>query len=360
MRRVLALVVGCVLLLAALLASLALGSRPVAPVDVLGALFAHDGSPEHIVVRDLRLPRTVVGLVVGTALGVAGTVMQGVTRNPVADPGLLGVSAGAALGVVVAVTLLGVTAVSGYVWFAFLGALAAASVVDAVGARSRRSPLVALVLAGAAVTAPLGSVTAGILVLDQQTLDQYRFWAVGSLVGRELQMAVGTAPLIGLGLLLAAASTRALDGLALGDDVAHALGHSVASSRLLAGLAVVVLTGTAVAVAGPIAFVGLVVPHLVRPWFGSGHGWLVLASAVVAPTLLLWSDIVGRLLVRPAELPVGIVTAVLGAPFLIWVVRREGRPASAAARATPATATTPATPAGSTAPSGPRRAPVAR
>jgi iron complex transport system permease protein len=324
-RQGLVLAVGGAVLVAAVLASLALGARPVAVADVWGAFRDFDGSADQIAVRELRLPRTLVGLVVGVALGVAGVVMQGLTRNPVADPGLLGVSAGAALGVVSAVTLFGVATLAGYVWFALGGALLAATTVYAVGIRSRRSPVAALVLAGAAVSATLGSLTGSVLVLDQQTLDQYRFWAVGSLVGRDVTVAAQMAPLVVVGLGLAGASARALDAFALGDDVARALGRNLTLSRLLAGVAVVVLTGTAVAAAGPIAFVGLVIPHLVRPMMGSRHGWVLLASAIYAPSLVLWSDVVGRLLVRPAELPVGIVTAVVGAPFLIWVVRRERR-----------------------------------
>ena len=325
MRQAVALVAGVALLLVGVLGSLALGARPVGVADVVGALLDFDGSADQIAVRELRLPRTMVGLVVGVALGVAGVVMQGLTRNPVADPGLLGVSAGAALGVVSAVTLLGVGTLAGYVWFAVGGAFVAATVVYAVGARSSRSPVTELVLAGAAVSATLGSLTASILVLDQQALDQYRFWAVGSLSGRDLTVAAQVAPLVVAGLVLAGASARALDALALGDDVARALGRNVAMSRVVAGVGVVVLTGAAVAAAGPIAFVGLVIPHLVRPMVGSRHTLLLLASAVYAPSLVLWSDVAGRLLIRPAELPVGIVTAVVGAPFLIWVIRRDRR-----------------------------------
>lgn len=329
-QRVTALVLGALLLALALLGSFALGARPVALGDVVGAFTAFDGSPDQIAVRSLRLPRTVVGLVVGLALGVAGAVMQGLTRNPVADPGLLGVSAGAALGVVVAVTLGGVATVSGYIWFAFAGALVAAVTVYAVANRSRRSPMTSLVLAGAAVTATLGSVTSAVLVVDQQTLDQYRFWAVGSLLGRETAVAVAILPFVGLGVLAAAMCVRGLDALALGDDVARALGRNLGTTRLLAGVAIVLLTGAAVAAAGPIAFVGLVVPHLVRPLVGSAHGWLLVGCAIYAPALLLWADVLGRLLIRPAELPAGVVTALLGAPFLIWIIRRERRPGAPA------------------------------
>ena len=322
------LLVGAALLGAAVLVSLGLGARPVALGDVLGSYLAFDGTADQIVVRELRLPRTVVGLLVGTALGAAGVLMQGLSRNPVADPGLLGVSAGAALGVVVAIILFGARTAAGYVWVGVLGAAAASVVVFAVAARSTRSPITTLVLAGAAVSATLGSVTAGVLAVDQQTLDQYRFWAVGSLQSRELSVAADIAPLVGAGLGLAMLCSRGLDALAMGEDVARALGRNVGLLRVGVLSAIVLLTGAAVAAAGPIAFVGLVVPHLVRPFSGMRHGWQLLLATVYAPVLVLVADVVGRLVVRPAELPVGIVMAVVGAPFLIWVVRRERRPRS--------------------------------
>jgi iron complex transport system permease protein len=321
--RLAGLVLGSALLLGCVLASLGLGARPVPVDDVLAAFLAFDGSPDQIAVRALRLPRTVVALLVGVALGVAGVLMQGLTRNPVADPGLLGVSAGAALGVVAAVTLMGVASAAGYVWFALVGALVAGLAVFYVSARSRRAPVTTLVLAGAAVSTTLGSVSASILAVDQQTLDQYRFWAVGSLQGRELPVAVALAPVMVCGLLLAAVAAPGLDAVALGDDVARTLGRKVGLTYLLAGTSVVVLTGAAVAAAGPIAFVGLVVPHLVRPFAGARHGWLLLYAALCAPALVLAADVLGRLVVRPAELPVGIVLALVGAPFLIWMVRRD-------------------------------------
>jgi iron complex transport system permease protein len=311
------------LLLVTIAASLALGPRPVGSEDVVGALVSYDGSPDQIAVRELRLPRTVVGLLVGVALGAAGAVMQGLTRNPVADPGLVGVSAGAALGMVSGVTLVGGVALLGQVWFAAAGAAVAAVVVFAVVASSPRAAMTTLVLAGAAVSATLGSISASILAVDQQTLDQYRFWSVGSLVGRDLPIAWAVLPLVAVGLALAFATCPGLDSLALGDDVARALGRKVALLRLLAGVAVVLLTGGAVAAAGPIAFVGLVVPHLVRPFLGARHVPLLVGSVLLAPSLLLAADVMGRLVVRPAELPVGIILAFVGAPFLIWVVRRE-------------------------------------
>lgn len=324
--RATGLVLGCALLLAAGVASLAWGARPVGVGDLLALLGGGGaGTPEQIVVRELRLPRTVLGAVVGLALGVAGVLMQGLSRNPAADPGIFGVSAGAAVGVVVAITFAGVASAAGYVWFAVAGALVAAALVFAVAARSPHAPLTTFVLAGAAVSATLGSITASILAVDQRTLDQYRFWSVGSLEGRGLDVAQDIAPLVVAGMVLALAAAPGLDSLALGEDVARALGRNVVLLRASVVLAIVLLTGAAVAAAGPIAFVGLVVPHLVRPLAGVAHRPQLWLAAVYAPSLVLAADVVGRLVVRPAELPVGIVLAVVGAPFLIWVVRREGR-----------------------------------
>jgi len=273
-------------------------------------------------VLDLRLPRTVVGLVVGAALGLAGAVMQGLTRNPLADPGLLGVNAGAATAVVLAISVLGVTSPAGYVWFALLGAAAAAVVVYGVAATGREGATpVKLTLAGAAVGAMLLSVTTAVLVVDTSTFDQFRFWQVGSLSGRDLPVVLAVLPVLALGAVLALVLGPLLDALSLGEDVARGLGQRTGLVRLLGAVAVVLLCGGATAVAGPISFVGLAVPHLVRALTGPSHRWLLPLSALVAPVLLLLADVLGRVVARPGELQVGIVTAFLGAPVLVAVVR---------------------------------------
>ena len=313
------------LLLLAVVASLALGARDIA----LGQVWAALGDPvagdnDHLVVRDLRVPRTLVGLVGGAALGVAGALMQGVTRNPIADPGLLGVNAGASLAVVAAITWLGVASASGYVWFAFIGAGVAAVTVYSLGAMGRDGATpVKLALAGAALTALLGSLTTTVLLIDSVTLEQYRFWAVGSLAGRGPGIATKVAPFIVVGSVMALVTGRLLNALALGDDVARSLGQRVGLARAFAAASVVVLAGAATAAAGPIVFVGLTVPHVARAITGPDHRWLLPYSAVLAPILLVGADIVGRVVARPGEVQVGIVTAVLGAPVFIALVRRR-------------------------------------
>jgi iron complex transport system permease protein len=309
----------------AALASVAYGAKPMGLATVLDAFLHYDASvSDHLVVRSLRVPRTIVGVLVGAALGLAGAVMQGLSRNPLADPGILGVNAGAALFVVIAIYTFGVTSLTGYVWFAFAGAAVAAVVVYALGAagRSGATPM-KLALAGSAVTAFLGSITTAILLVDVATLDQYRFWAVGSLAGRDAAIAWQVAPFLLGGMLMALASGRVLNAMALGDDVARSLGQRLGPSRAFCAVCVVVLCGAATAAAGPIAFVGLTVPHVARAITGPDYRWILPYSMLLSPTLLLTSDVLGRVIARPGEVQVGIVTALVGSPFFVVLVRRR-------------------------------------
>ncbi|MGR6318447.1 iron ABC transporter permease [Micromonospora soli] len=322
-RRLAVALAAALLLIVVLLASLALGSRPL-PVDqVWHALVAPDGGDATTVVRELRVPRTALGLVVGLALAVAGVLFQAVTRNPLAEPRILGVSAGASFGVVLAIAVFGVSTLTGYVWFGVAGALLAGLLVFAVANRTREgaSP-VTLALVGAALDASLGAVVYALLSIDARTFEEYRFWVVGGLTGRDVGVAGQVLPFVLAGVVLAALVARGLDALALGDDVARGLGHRTALVRLGAGGGAVLLTGAAVAAAGPIAFVGLAVPHLARALVGADHRWTLLVAALLGPALLLAADIVGRLVAPPGEVPAGIVTALLGAPLLALLVRR--------------------------------------
>lgn len=311
-------------LVACALASVAYGSAEVGWGSVVSAFTSFDGSNEHLIVRELRLPRTLVGIGVGAALALTGALMQAVTRNPLADPGILGIEAGAALAVVLSIFLLGVSTVSGYVWFAFVGAAITAVVVYLLGSVGRAgSTPVKLALAGAVVAAFLSSITSAVLVFDARTLDEFRFWIVGSLAGRDLDVLRAVAPFMVAGLLLALPFGRSLNALALGDEIARSLGQRVALVRGLAAIAVVLLAGSAVAAAGPIAFVGLAVPHAARLLVGPDWRWILPYCAVLGPILLLSTDILGRILVRPAELQVGIMTALVGAPVFVYLVRRR-------------------------------------
>ncbi|HEY8523811.1 MAG TPA: iron chelate uptake ABC transporter family permease subunit [Acidimicrobiales bacterium] len=312
---VLVLVAGC---------SLAFGSKPIPLRTVIEALFDFDGSNDHLIVRSLRGPRTIVGLSVGAALGLSGALMQGLTRNPLADPGILGITPGAALAVVIAIRWVGIGSVTGYMWFALVGAALASLVVYVLGSLGRGGATpVKLALAGAALSAMFAALTQAILLTDIATLDQFRFWIVGSLAGRDGAIAAQVAPFLIVGAIVALGSCRALNTLALGDDVARSLGQRVGVTRVVVATALVLLCGGATAAAGPIVFVGLTVPHVARAICGPDYRWILPWSAVLAPILLVGSDVVGRVVARPGELQVGIVTALLGAPFFIALVRRR-------------------------------------
>jgi iron complex transport system permease protein len=304
-------------LAAAVVLSLCVGNQWIGPGEVYHALANFGGSDTERVVRYLRVPRTGAGLLVGVALGLSGGLMQGVSRNPLADPGILGVNAGAAVAVVGATGLLGVHNLTEYVWFAMAGAAVATVVVYLIGGVGP----VKLALAGAAISALLGSITSAATLLDLSTLNEYRFWVVGSLSLATGSIVTQAVPFIAAGIVLALALGRALNQLALGDDLAQSLGTRMVMVRVLAGVAVVVLAGTATAIAGPIGFVGLAVPHVARRFVGPDYRRLLPWSMVLAPTVLLLADVLGRIVVRPAELQVGIVTAVIGAPLFIALVR---------------------------------------
>ena len=312
------------LLAACCLASLAVGARPLGPVTLWQAWTSADPANGAHAVALSRLPRTVVGLLVGACLGLAGALLQGVTRNPLADPGVLGINAGAAVGVVTAIALLGATSPTSQLWAAFAGAAVAGVLVHVVATLSPGGATpVALALAGAGLTAGLASVVNGVLVASSQTLDAFRYWQVGSLSGRSLGALLPAVPFVVVAGLLALCAGRLLNGLALGDDTARALGQRVGAGRAGVGVLVVVLSGAATAVAGPVAFLGLVVPHLARALVGPDHRWLLPLSVLLAPGLLLAADVVGRVVLPPTEVPAGVLTALLGAPVLVVLVRRQ-------------------------------------
>lgn len=318
----LGLLIGSGALFLCLLVSVRFGAAQIGTVEVIEAFTDYDGSEEDLIIRTLRVPRALIAALVGGALGVAGAIMQGLTRNPLAEPGILGVNAGAALAVVGAVFFLGVSSLTTYALFAFVGAGLAAAVVYALGSMGRggMTPM-KVTVAGAAMAALLSSLTTAMLILNQRTLDEIRFWLAGSVAGRDLDLLLQVLPYIAVGLLLAFSLGRQITTLNLGDDVATGLGQRTAWIKALAAVAVVLLAGSAVAVAGPIGFVGLIVPHLVRFFIGVDYRWILPYSALFGAILLVGADVAARLVLRPQELPLGVMTAFLGAPFFIYLAR---------------------------------------
>ncbi|MBA8815352.1 iron complex transport system permease protein [Microbacterium halimionae] len=309
-----ALVVGAI--------SLLLGSNLISPIDVFRGLFAPVTDTDAIVWGS-RVPRTVLGLFVGFCLGIAGAVMQGQTRNPLADPGIFGVSAGASLAVVIGVYVFGTSSILSTLWLALAGAIVASVVVFSVAALGRglASP-VPLAIAGSAVSALLVAFTSLLVLSDETTLAAYRIWVVGSLSGRSLDGLAAAAVFAAAGLALAFLNIRSLNNLALGTELAHGLGENLIRARLVGLGAITLLTASAVAITGPIGFVGLTAPHIARSLVGGNHSWLLPASGLIGASVLLGCDVVGRLIGGNAEVPVGVVLAVLGGIVFVAIVRR--------------------------------------
>jgi iron complex transport system permease protein len=313
----------CVLVLV-VLASIAVGSKDIALPTVIDALFNYNDSDDHAIVMALRVPRTVLGLGVGIALGLSGALIQALTRNPLADPGILGVNAGASFFVTLAVGLFGFTSINSYIWFAFLGAVVATVLVYAIGSVGRGAATpIRLTLAGVAISAVLSGVQSGMALLDPQTFDRMRFWGAGSLTAPGWDSITVTAPFIATGIVLAIFAARPLNAIALGDDLAASLGANIVRTRVIVVIAVTLLAGAVTAAAGPIFFIGLMIPHVARWLIGPDQRWIAALTIVLSPVLLLSSDIIGRVVMRPGELQVGIVTAFAGAPVLILLARRR-------------------------------------
>ncbi|NML51064.1 iron chelate uptake ABC transporter family permease subunit [Streptomyces sp. R302] len=300
------------------------GTRGIPFTATWSALWHPDGSETSVIIHDYRIPRTLLGLLVGAALGLSGALMQALTRNPLAEPGLLGISLGSSTGVVTAIAFLGVGSVLGYVWFALAGAALASAVVYLLGSSGRKVATPdRLVVAGAAVTAVLYAFDSAVLLLNPRAFDQFRFWTVGSLAGRYLDVVYVILPFVAVGLLVALLLGPALNALALGDQMGRALGVNVHRTRILGAVGVVLLCGAATAAAGPIAFVGLVVPHIARFVVGPDQRWVLAYSMALAPVLLVGADVVGRVIGAPGEVQVGIVTAFIGAPVFLALCRRR-------------------------------------
>lgn len=322
-RRLIGFVVVLLLLLSLLVLSIMIGATNIAPSVVWDALFNPSNDIDQFAIRDYRLPRTIVGLAVGVALGLSGALIQALTRNPLADPGILGVHAGASFTVTVAVGLLGVRDVQGFMWFAFAGALVVTLLVLALGSTRQGSSPVVMVLAGVCVGAVLGGAREALQLTNPDAFDALRSWNAGSLMGRPLEVAWPILPFFVIALVLAFVVAGPLNAMALGDELAVAQGVRLARTRVLAIISLTLLAGGATAIAGPIGFVGLMVPHVARWIVGPHQRWIYAYSLLLAPSLLLASDILGRVAMPPGELPVGIVTAFVGAPVLMILARRK-------------------------------------
>jgi iron complex transport system permease protein len=320
--RILSLVIAILLLLLGIFANIAYGAADIPTSQILTAFTNFDDSTEHIIIRSIRLPRTLIASMVGASLAIAGALMQGLTQNPLAAPGILGINAGAALAVVVMVFGLGISSPALITLVAFLGALLAAIAVYSLGSLGQGGTTpVKLTIAGAALTALLSSITTGVLILSERTLEEVRFWLAGSLAGLNFNLFLTVLPWMIVGLLTAFALSRQMNVLSLGESVATGLGQQTGWIKLATASSVVILAGSAVALAGPIGFVGLVIPHLARGVIGVDYRWVLPCAAVFGANLLVWADLAARWLIRPQELPVGVMTAMLGAPFLLYLVR---------------------------------------
>ncbi|MDR2280344.1 MAG: iron ABC transporter permease [Gordonia sp. (in: high G+C Gram-positive bacteria)] len=321
--RIVCLIVALAVLAVLFCVSIAFGNREVSFDEIGNALFGSaDTFGEAAIVK--RVPRTVLAILVGAALALSGAGMQAVTRNPVADPAILGISGGASLAVVIGLVFFGITDPFSFIGAAIIGAALTAVFVYAIGSMGRggATPL-KLALSGAATAAAVTCLISAVLLPRVDVMSKFQRWQVGGVGGADWERIGALAPVLGIGMLITFACARGMNSLALGDDVATGLGENVARTRLLTGIAAVVLAGAATAIAGPIGFVGLLVPHACRAVIGTDHRWLLPFTALVGASLLMLSDVVGRVIARPEEVDVGVVTAIIGAPFFIWIVRRQ-------------------------------------
>jgi iron complex transport system permease protein len=322
--QVVGLLASVLLLLVCLFLSITFGAADIDLGTVWQALTTFDGSTNHLIITTVRLPRALIALLVGAALAVAGSLMQGLTRNPLADPGILGISAGAALAVVIMTFFSGTASIQVYTWVAFAGGAIAAIAVYTLSSmgRSGMTPL-KLILAGAVLAYLMSALTTGVLILSQRTLDEIRFWLAGSVAGRDLNVLLQVLPYVLIGLIVAFSLGKQITTLTLGEDVARGLGLNTAWVKVIAIATVVLLAGSAVALAGPIGFVGLVIPHVVRFWVGVDYRWILPYAATWGAILLSVADLAARLIIKPQELPVGIMMALIGAPFFIYLARSQ-------------------------------------
>jgi iron complex transport system permease protein len=315
---------GTITLIICLVYSITLGARDIPLPTILKSFVTFDQSFDHLVIQTVRLPRSLMAIAVGAALAASGALIQGLTRNPLAETGILGIEAGGACAVVGTLFLLGSTSLTVYAAVAFLGAAIAAVTVYGLGTLGPggATPL-NLTVAGAVMTAFISSITTTILIVSQRTLEEIRFWLAGSLAGRDFTLFLQVLPVMLFGLLLAFFLGKQITILSLGEDVAKGLGQQTGWVKVLAAISVVLMAGSSVAIAGPIGFIGLVVPHMVRFFIKTDYRWIVPYSALLGAILLLVSDIAARVLLKPQEIPVGVMTAIVGAPVFVYLAKSK-------------------------------------
>lgn len=319
----LGLITAILLMLLLMCASVIFGYTDTSWRTAIESYTNYNGSNEHIIIQTVRFPRALIASAVGASLAIAGVLMQTLTKNPLASPGIFGINAGAGFAVVVAITLFSVTDLQAFNGLAFLGAAVAAVSVYAIGSFGREglTPM-KLTLAGAAMSALFSSFTQGLLVVDEAALEQVLFWLAGSVQGRKLETLFSVLPYIGVGWVGAVVISGKMNILSMGEDVAKGLGLNTGLVKLAIGVIVILLAGGSVAVAGPIGFVGIVVPHITRSIIGIDHRWVIPLSGILGAILLLAADIAARYILMPSEVPVGVMTAVIGTPFFIFIARR--------------------------------------
>lgn len=322
-QKITGLILAFILMITGIVCSIAFGVAHIPWRTIIGAFAHFDGSQEHLIITTARLPRALIAAAAGASLAVAGTLMQAVTRNPLASPSILGINAGAAFFVVAGSAFLGVGGLSAFAALAFVGAAVAAALVYILGSfgSDGLTPL-KVTLAGAAMTSLFSSLSLGVLLTSGQTFDQVLFWFVGSVAGRDLDIFWSAAPYMLTALIVACVAARHMNLLTLGEEVATGLGQRTFAIKLVAGVLVVLLAGGSVSVAGPIAFVGIMIPHLTRHLVGPDHRWVIPYSAVLGAILLLYADIASRYIAFPKEVPVGVMTAIIGVPFFVYIARR--------------------------------------
>lgn len=323
LAKLLGLVSGIILVLISILISILYGYTDTNWNTLIGAYTAFDGSNEQLIIKNSRVPRALIAGSVGASLGIAGTLMQALTRNPLASPGILGVNAGASFFIVAAISFFSISSLSSFTWIAFAGAAFAAFTVYFVGSagRSGMTP-VKLTLAGAAMAALFASLTQGLLVLNEKALEEVLFWLAGSVQGRKLEILLAVLPYLLIGWAISLIMSKQINILLMGEDVAKGLGQRTALVKLVGGLTVILLAGGAVAIAGPIGFIGIVVPHLARSLIGTDHRWVIPYSGLIGAILLLLADVSARYVIMPQEVPVGVMTAIIGTPFFIYIARK--------------------------------------